>query len=69
MDLAGHHKYMRTTVFGLTSHCPDYAMLVVSANRGIGGQITNYKIVFLYKIMYILNLCFLSDRICMFSIF
>lgn len=37
IDLAGHHKYLRTTVFGLTSHFPDFAMLVISANRGIVG--------------------------------
>lgn len=36
MDLAGHHKYLKTTVFGLTSYCPDFAMLVVGANTGIG---------------------------------
>lgn len=27
-DLAGHEKYLRTTVFGLTAHAPDYCMLV-----------------------------------------
>ena len=37
IDLAGHHKYLKTTIFGLTSYCPDFAMLVVSANTGIGG--------------------------------
>lgn len=37
MDLAGHHKYLKTTVFGLTSYCPDFAMLVVSASTGIAG--------------------------------
>ncbi|XP_061129241.1 GTP-binding protein 2b isoform X3 [Syngnathus typhle] len=37
IDLAGHHKYLKTTVFGLTSYCPDFAMLVVSANTGIAG--------------------------------
>lgn len=36
MDLAGHQKYMKTTIFGLTAHCPDFAMLVVGANSGIG---------------------------------
>lgn len=36
IDLAGHHKYLKTTIFGLTSYCPDFAMLVVSANTGIG---------------------------------
>lgn len=38
IDLAGHHKYLKTTIFGLTSYCPDFAMLVVSANTGIGEQ-------------------------------
>lgn len=27
-DLAGHERYLRTTVFGLTAHAPDYCMLV-----------------------------------------
>ncbi|KAL8612833.1 hypothetical protein ACOMHN_038088 [Nucella lapillus] len=35
VDLAGHPKYLRTTVFGLTGTCPDFAMLVVSATTGI----------------------------------
>ncbi|XP_056465115.1 GTP-binding protein 2-like [Gadus chalcogrammus] len=37
IDLAGHHKYLKTTIFGLTTYCPDFAMLVVSANTGIVG--------------------------------
>ncbi|CAL1531257.1 unnamed protein product [Lymnaea stagnalis] len=37
IDLAGHHKYLKTTIFGLTGNCPDFAMLVVSANTGIAG--------------------------------
>ncbi|XP_061645624.1 GTP-binding protein 2 [Phyllopteryx taeniolatus] len=37
IDLAGHHKYLKTTIFGLTSYCPDFAMLVVGANTGIVG--------------------------------
>ena len=36
LDLAGHHKYMKTTVFGLTAHSPDFSMLVVGANSGVG---------------------------------
>lgn len=43
IDLAGHHKYLKTTIFGLTSYCPDFAMLVVSANTGIGEQQFNDK--------------------------
>lgn len=39
IDLAGHQKYMKTTVFGLTAHCPDFAMLVVGANSGVGESV------------------------------
>ena len=34
-DLAGHEKYLRTTMFGMSSSTPDYAMVVISANNGI----------------------------------
>lgn len=30
IDLAGHRKYLKTTVQGLTGYSPHYAMLVVS---------------------------------------
>ena len=36
IDLAGHSKYMKTTVFGLTGYDPDFTMLVINANNGIG---------------------------------
>ena len=36
IDLAGHQKYQKTTVFGLTAGRPDLAMLVVGANSGVG---------------------------------
>ena len=35
VDLAGHQKYLRTTISGLTGYAPHYAMLVVSASAGI----------------------------------
>ncbi|KAG7306694.1 hypothetical protein JYU34_008119 [Plutella xylostella] len=35
LDLAGHSKYQRTTVRGLTGYCPHYAALIVSASAGI----------------------------------
>lgn len=35
LDLAGHHKYQRTTVHGLTGYSPHYAMLLISATAGI----------------------------------
>lgn len=31
MDLAGHRRYLRTTIQALTGYCPHFAMLVVSA--------------------------------------
>ena len=36
IDLAGHQKYIKTTIFGLTAHRPDFSMLVVGANSGAG---------------------------------
>eukprot|EP01103_Thecamoeba_quadrilineata_P019488 TRINITY_DN7911_c0_g1_i1.p1 TRINITY_DN7911_c0_g1~~TRINITY_DN7911_c0_g1_i1.p1 ORF type:complete len:722 (-),score=143.70 TRINITY_DN7911_c0_g1_i1:44-2209(-) len=38
LDLAGHEKYLKTTLFGLTGNYPDYAMIVVGANMGIVGM-------------------------------
>ncbi|KAK1867451.1 hypothetical protein I4F81_009958 [Pyropia yezoensis] len=34
-DLAGHERYVKTTVFGLTAHAPDYCILVIGANMGV----------------------------------
>lgn len=36
IDLAGHKKYLKTTVFGLTAYQPEMAMLVVGTNTKIG---------------------------------
>lgn len=33
IDLAGHEKYLKTTVFGMTGHAPHFGMLMVSAAR------------------------------------
>lgn len=38
MDLAGHEKYLKTTVFGMTGCMPDYVMLIVGSNAGIIGM-------------------------------
>jgi elongation factor 1-alpha len=35
IDLCGHEKYLKTTTYGLTGHFPDYALVIVAANRGI----------------------------------
>jgi len=31
LDLAGHKKYLKTTVAGLSGYCPNHVMLVVSS--------------------------------------
>lgn len=38
IDLAGHEKYLKTTVFGMTGHVPDFTMLMIGANAGIVGM-------------------------------
>ncbi|XP_028395148.1 GTP-binding protein 1-like [Dendronephthya gigantea] len=38
IDLAGHEKYLKTTIFGMTGHAPDFAMLMIGANAGIIGM-------------------------------
>lgn len=37
-DLAGHERYLRTTVFGLLSSSPNYCLLMVAANNGLIGM-------------------------------
>lgn len=38
LDLAGHERYLKTTMFGLTGCSPDYALLMVGANAGLVGM-------------------------------
>ncbi|KAG8229346.1 hypothetical protein J437_LFUL007154 [Ladona fulva] len=38
IDLAGHERYLKTTVFGMTGHAPDFSMLMVGSNAGIVGM-------------------------------
>lgn len=33
IDLAGHEKYLKTTVFGMTGHAPDFGMLMVMLSK------------------------------------
>ncbi|MFX0094160.1 MAG: GTP-binding protein [Candidatus Hodarchaeota archaeon] len=35
VDLAGHEKYLKTTMFGMTGLAPDYACLIIAVNMGI----------------------------------
>ncbi|XP_002736315.1 GTP-binding protein 1-like [Saccoglossus kowalevskii] len=38
IDLAGHERYLKTTVFGMTGHAPDFCMLMIGSNAGIVGM-------------------------------
>ncbi|KAI7858891.1 P-loop containing nucleoside triphosphate hydrolase protein [Circinella umbellata] len=38
VDLAGHEKYLKTTVFGMTGNAPEFVMLMVGANAGMIGM-------------------------------
>ncbi|CAG2056252.1 unnamed protein product [Timema podura] len=38
IDLAGHRKYLRTTILGLTGYSPHHVMLVVSSSAGVLGM-------------------------------
>ena len=35
IDLCGHERYLKTTLFGLTGLMPDYCLLVVGSNMGV----------------------------------
>mmetsp|Transcript_34584 Transcript_34584/g.39179 ORF Transcript_34584/g.39179 Transcript_34584/m.39179 type:complete len:501 (+) Transcript_34584:168-1670(+) len=35
IDLCGHEKYLKTTIFGLVGLLPDYAMILIGANMGV----------------------------------
>ena len=35
LDLCGHEKYLKTTMFGLVGLLPDYCMVIVGANMGV----------------------------------
>lgn len=38
-DLAGHEKYLKTTIFGLASGKPDVCLIMVAANKGLSARI------------------------------
>lgn len=35
VDLCGHEKYLKTSLYGVMSYYPDYAVVIIGANRGI----------------------------------
>ncbi len=38
IDLAGHERYLKTTIFGMTGHSPDFCMLMIGSNMGVIGM-------------------------------
>ena len=44
LDLCGHEKYLKTTIYGMMSnsfylgYSPDFAMLIVGSNNGVIGM-------------------------------
>lgn len=38
LDLAGHERYLKTTLYGLTSGSPSCVILMVGANAGLIGM-------------------------------
>lgn len=42
-DLAGHEKYLKTTILGLTANKPDLCLIMVGANKGIRNEKRNNK--------------------------
>lgn len=43
IDLAGHERYMKTTLFGLTSQSPDYALVTISPTDREESNLTRTK--------------------------
>ena len=35
VDLCGHEKYLKTTIFGISGHYPNCAIVVIGANQGV----------------------------------
>ena len=42
LDLAGHEKYLKTTILGLSSSYPDLCFVIVGANKGISRMTTEH---------------------------
>jgi elongation factor 1-alpha len=48
IDLCGHEKYLKTTTFGITGYFPDYAVVIIAANRGILRMTKEHLCILLY---------------------
>jgi GTPase len=47
-DLAGHERYLRTTLFGMSSSYPHISLILVEANRGVQKMTKEHIITSLY---------------------
>lgn len=57
IDLAGHQKYLKTTVFGVSSMFPDRGIIVIGANSGITRLTREHLGILLYlKIPFIITI-------------
>ena len=57
IDLAGHQKYLKTTVFGVASMFPDRGIVVIGANTGITRLTREHLGILLYlKIPFIITI-------------
>lgn len=48
IDLCGHEKYLKTTLFGITGYYPDYGILFVAGNNGIMNMTREHMGILLY---------------------
>ena len=55
IDLAGHERYLKTTVFGLTGNMPDYSMIMLGANMGVQKMTKERRSLFLQKVIHKMN--------------
>ena len=57
IDLAGHEKYLKTTIFGVTGLFPDYGIVVIGANTGITKLTREHLGILLYlKIPFVITI-------------
>lgn len=72
IDLCGHEKYLKTTLYGIMGYYPDYAVVIIGANRGILQMTREHTkilhhlkipmIIALTKIDLIENICLGTDK-------
>lgn len=48
VDTCGHQKYLKTTLYGITGHYPDYGVIVIAANKGIMKMTKEYLTIYLH---------------------